>query len=61
MSWVSGTYGVDVNHDEASSIVLAHIGRLIVSGQYSGSYERLDDSKFWRRVLSGESLESVLR
>lgn len=61
VSWVSGTYGVDVNHDEASSIVLAHIGRLIMAGQYTGSYERLDDSKFWHRVLSGESLESVLR
>ena len=61
VSWVSRIYGVDMNHDEASSVVLAHIGRLIMAGQYRGSYERLDDSAFWRRVLSGGSLDFSIR
>lgn len=38
VSWVEERYGVSLNHDEASAVVLAHIGAEVLSGKYKKSY-----------------------
>ena len=39
VDWVDAQYGLRLNHDEASAVILAYIGYMILRGEYKNTYQ----------------------
>lgn len=39
VDWVGAQYGLHLNHDEASAVILAYIGYMILRGEYKNTYQ----------------------
>lgn len=39
VDWVDAQYGLHLNHDEASAVILAYIGYMILRGEYKNTYQ----------------------